>query len=255
MIRRSLAVSVLALLVPVALSAHSKPAQTETPPKAIHIVQPGESLSLLAKRYGVSVRALAQANRLATPHLIRAGQTLVIPDVQNVTLDKADRPKTRTPRPPARFVLEKPEFASQPPEFIWPVEGPVSSSFGRRRGGWHTGIDIKAEVGTPVFAAAPGTVYYSGWEKRYGRVVKIQHVDEFVTIYAHNLQVFVKVGDEVYAGQVIGTVGRTGRASAHHLHFEIRNQGKVYNPLFLLPTQEVRAEPDETAHLEDGDEP
>lgn len=152
------------------------------------------------------------------------------------------------------MVLAAPDLDGRTPEFGWPVEGPVSSQFGRRRGGWHAGIDIQAEVGAPIFAAAPGTVYYSGWEKRYGLVVKIHHVDDFATVYAHNLQIFVEVGDEVSRGQVIGTVGRTGRASSYHLHFEIRNNGKVYNPLHLLPVREVYAEPEAASQPEDDDE-
>ena len=105
-----------------------------------------------------------------------------------------------------------PSSAQAAIDFVWPVIGPVVSSVGRRRSGWHAGIDIRAEAGTPVYAAAPGTVYFSGWAKAYGRVVMIEHSNEFMTIYAHNLQNMVDVGDTVEAGTMIASVGRSGRA-------------------------------------------
>jgi murein DD-endopeptidase MepM/ murein hydrolase activator NlpD len=131
-----------------------------------------------------------------------------------------------------------PEFDSEGFEFLWPVEGPVISNFGRRRSGWHAGVDIKAEPGTPVMAAAPGVVYFSGWERAYGRVVKIEHPGGFTTVYAHNLENLVEVGDEVDASTVIATVGRSGRTTGYHLHFEIRREGMAYNPLYLLQPRE-----------------
>jgi murein DD-endopeptidase MepM/ murein hydrolase activator NlpD len=78
-------------------------------------------------------------------------------------------------------------------------------------------------------------VVASGSEPRYGRVVKIEHEDGFLTVYAHNEENLVTIGMRVSAGDPIGTIGRTGRATAHHLHFEIRRGASVYNPLYLLP--------------------
>lgn len=239
MSRRALALSLVAMLGAATAYAHPK---SET---AIHVVRSAETLSLLAKRYGISVGALAETNRLARPDRLRIGQRLVIPGKLGAA------PVAREPGPPPHFVLSPPGLDGRAPAFGWPVEGPVSSQFGRRRAGWHAGIDIKAEVGTPIFAAAPGRVYYSGREKRYGLVVKIQHPEGFATVYAHNLQNFVDAGDEVYQGQVIGTIGRTGRASWYHLHFEIWSDGKVYNPLSLLPPREARTEPEEDLQAED----
>jgi lipoprotein NlpD len=138
-------------------------------------------------------------------------------------------------RGPRGLDLTVPDFVETAPPFAWPVDGPVSSTFGRRRSGWHRGIDIKAERGSVVFAAAAGVVVACGVEPRYGRVVKIEHEDGFVTVYAHNEENLVALGDRVAAGDPIATVGRTGRATAHHLHFEIRRGTAVYNPLYLLP--------------------
>src|SRR6266542_53932 len=119
--------------------------------------------------------------------------------------------------------------------FAWPVQGSVTSRFGRRGfWGWHRGVDIKAPRGTPIHAAAAGIVIFSGRQSGYGRVIKIAHPNGLTTIYAHNSANFVKVGDRVKGGALIGAVGRTGRATANHLHFEIRRQGVAHDPLPLL---------------------
>jgi murein DD-endopeptidase MepM/ murein hydrolase activator NlpD len=135
---------------------------------------------------------------------------------------------------PISLVLSVPDF-EDPPSFQWPVAGPVTSTFGRRSRSWHRGVDIQAVPGTPIFASAAGVVIASGFEARYGQRVKIEHEGGFVTVYAHNERNLVEVGEEVAVGQVIGVVGRTGRATAEHVHFEIRYEGRVYNPLYLLP--------------------
>src|SRR5262245_55960054 len=122
--------------------------------------------------------------------------------------------------------------------FRWPVNGPVSSRFGRRFGGWHSGVDIQAPQGQPIRAAAAGIVLFSGWQSSYGRVVEIAHAEGFITVYAHNLRNSVKAGDRVQPGTVIGAVGRTGRATGTHLHFEVRRQGRAQNPLPLLAPRE-----------------
>jgi murein DD-endopeptidase MepM/ murein hydrolase activator NlpD len=132
------------------------------------------------------------------------------------------------------LVLGVPEF-DDAPDFQWPVAGPVTSTFGRRSRSWHRGLDIRADPGTPIVAAASGVVVASGFEPRYGQRVTIEHDAGFVTVYAHNERNLVDVGQAVAGGQVIAIVGRTGRATAEHVHFEIRYDGRVYNPLYLLP--------------------
>ncbi len=118
---------------------------------------------------------------------------------------------------------------------IWPVQGPVTSGFGRRAfWGRHRGVDIQAAQGAPIRAAATGTVVFSGRQSSYGRVIKIAHSNGLSTIYAHNNTNFVKTNDRVRAGTVIGTVGHTGHATGNHLHFEIRRKGLAQDPLPLL---------------------
>jgi murein DD-endopeptidase MepM/ murein hydrolase activator NlpD len=81
----------------------------------------------------------------------------------------------------------------------------------------------------------------SGWERAYGHVVKIWHFHDVMTVYAHNLENLVKVGDWVERGQVVALVGSTGRATAPHLHFEIRLDGRKYDPMFWLPETDMLA--------------
>ncbi|MBI2524880.1 MAG: peptidoglycan DD-metalloendopeptidase family protein [Candidatus Rokubacteria bacterium] len=219
-----------------------------------HVVQAGDSVNRIAARYRVTRQALIVRNRLARPGSLRIGQRLDIPGCQRAPAATPTVSEPRAPLPrsdgtllvsagprrvPTRFFLAVPEFNGRSIDFTWPVLGPVLSGFGQRRSGWHAGIDIRAEVGTPVLAAAPGIVYFSGWQRSYGRIVRIEHDNDFTSVYAHNLQNFVEAGDRVDAGTVIGTVGRSGRATAYHLHFEIRHEGLVYNPLYLLPARDV----------------
>jgi murein DD-endopeptidase MepM/ murein hydrolase activator NlpD len=146
--------------------------------------------------------------------------------------------------PPSRadIVLERPP-AMPFVHVIRPVPGPIISAFGPRGVAWHGGVDLRAERHDPIQAAAAGMVIMSGWERAYGRVVKIWHQSDLMTVYAHNLENLVKVGNWVEQGQVIATVGSTGRATAPHLHFEIRLNGRKYNPTFWLPELEALATP------------
>src|SRR5262245_27294729 len=208
-------------------------------PARMHEVQPGDTLTNIARRYGVTVPDLVVANRLPDDRaIIRVGQRLAIPASGQGT-DGASAlpgpPQYQRPRPPASLVLSVPDFGDRLPLFRWPADGHITSVFGRRGGGWHHGIDIKGELRGPVLASAGGVVVASGFEPLYGRVVKIEHANGFLTVYAHNDRNLVAVGDRILPGQTIARIGRTGRATAHHLHFEIRQHGLAYNPLYLLP--------------------
>ncbi len=160
-----------------------------------------------------------------------------------------------TAHPAAKSEEARPHTDADRGGFIWPVHGSVISSFGSPRfSGRHSGVDIKAPGGTPIRAAAPGIVTFSGRQSSYGRMVKIAHANGLSTVYAHNSANFVKPGDPVKAGTLIGTVGRTGRATTNHVHFEIRRKGVAKNPLPLLqrpqsgPTPATRHEARTAAH-------
>jgi murein DD-endopeptidase MepM/ murein hydrolase activator NlpD len=127
------------------------------------------------------------------------------------------------------------------PHFVMPVAGRPSSGYGVRadpvHGGTvnHPGFDLAATVGSPVTAAARGTVVQAGPAGTYGNLVTLRHADGFETRYAHLSAVDVQVGDVVEAGTGLGKVGSTGYSTGPHLHFEVRHDGKPIDPAPLLP--------------------
>ncbi len=118
---------------------------------------------------------------------------------------------------------------------IWPVSGPITSPFGMRWGTLHPGIDIGVPTGTPIHAAAAGTVIYCGWMEGYGNLVVIDHHDGIATAYAHQSQITASCGENVEQNQVIGYSGCTGYCTGPHVHFEVRVNGTPVDPLGYLP--------------------
>jgi len=118
--------------------------------------------------------------------------------------------------------------------FIWPVNGTVVSGFGWRWGRMHEGIDISASTGTPIWAAAAGTVIHAGWLGGYGNLVVVDHGNGLATAYAHASAILVGVGQQVSQGETLSLVGSTGNSSGPHLHFEVRVNGAAVDPLFYL---------------------
>jgi murein DD-endopeptidase MepM/ murein hydrolase activator NlpD len=117
---------------------------------------------------------------------------------------------------------------------IWPVQGPVTSPFGWRWGRMHEGIDIGVPYGTPIHAAASGTIIYCGWEGGYGNLTVIDHGGNLATAYGHQSSIGVTCGQQVSQGQVIGYVGSTGHSTGPHLHFEVRINGSPVDPMGYL---------------------
>ena len=121
---------------------------------------------------------------------------------------------------------------------LWPVMGPIRSSFGQREdpitgngeGEFHTGVDISAAMGTPIRATAAGTVKSAAMESGYGREVIIDHGHNVETCYAHMSGFTVMAGQTVVRGQVIGYVGMSGRTTGAHLHYEVRIRNTPVNP-------------------------
>ncbi|MBR5536205.1 MAG: peptidoglycan DD-metalloendopeptidase family protein [Clostridia bacterium] len=113
----------------------------------------------------------------------------------------------------------------------WPTEGRFTSPYGRRWGRNHNGIDLAADPGTPIYAPAKGTVIFSDTRSGYGNYIIIDHGDGFTSTYAHMTSRFVEEGCEVKQGDLIGTVGSTGRVTGPHLHFEILYNGDFVDPM------------------------
>ncbi len=140
--------------------------------------------------------------------------------------------------PSSGAYLPKPEQRQEAFDgYIWPAQGVFTSGYGWRWGRMHRGIDVAGPVGTPIVAAAPGTVTYSRWNSGgYGNLVEITHPDGSLTLYAHNHRNLVSEGEEVVQGQQIAEMGSTGFSTGPHVHFEIHRPGQgPTDPMAFLP--------------------
>ncbi|HEX5038132.1 MAG TPA: M23 family metallopeptidase [bacterium] len=235
---------------------------------AYYRVRKGDTLEEVAKRYRTDVQDLAEVNNIESSKELRVGSSLYIPGLtpnrlasllkkEGVSVPSASKKEQKEAKNEKTEKKEKhPKGGKNAPEegteavaeaeedsgvktergkFIWPLEGDVSSLFGMRHGRKHDGVDISAKTGTPVYAAADGDVVFAKKMRGYGNLVLLKHKDDFFTVYAHNSVNLVKLGTKVKKGQMVSRVGRTGRATGPHLHFEVREGPKARNPLFFLP--------------------
>lgn len=196
-----------------------------------HTVARDENLWGIAKTYDVNLQVLAEVNNLKPPYTLRENTKLFIPgafEARSVEI------AARSAQAPTAVQ----EYAGT---LSWPVRGLVESEYGVRDGEQHNGISIRAEEGTPIRSAADGTVGHVGDIPGFGNVVLIEHADRIVTVYAHLKDTHVKRGTEVKNGQVIGTVGSSGRVKTPSLYFEVRSKSLPRNPLFFLPREQSRA--------------
>lgn len=213
-----------------------------------HTVAPGESLYRIAKAYALSVEELAAANGIQDPRLLRVGQDLVVPgatqrqEVEVPVDGEPTRPRTRVigggaseaggrvaPPPVKAGPVGNPKGT-----LAWPLRGVLYARFGKKGAEPHDGIDLAAPAGTSVKTAAAGTVLFAGEQPGYGQIVIVEHAGGLITLYAHNRDLRVKTGQKVRDGQVVATVGDSGRTSGPHLHFEVRRDGMPIDPLLHL---------------------
>lgn len=263
--RRAALLSALALLlVAAAPERESSPQETE------HTVKPGETLLGIANRAQVSREAIIAANRLVAPFTVRSGQILVIPRTRRHRVAAGDTPfniawryavswpdvaiaNNLTPDAKLRRgqVLlipsviphrsDEPAASPAPPaaRFAWPLSGSVRRAFVKSGRTAHPGVDIVARAGTAVRAAAAGQVIFAGREpEQYGNLVVVDHGDGWHSAYAFLDRATVREGERVRAGERVGLVGRTGRATRDELHFELRRNNRPVDPTPLLPERE-----------------
>lgn len=168
-------------------------------------------------------------------------QHLTIKNKRKVNPNKADTERIITES--KRKKKAKKQFTETTPDvdFIWPVYGRISSIFGLRRffneqeRRPHNGLDIAAAEGTPVKAAASGTVIDAGDFFFSGNMIYLDHGQGIISLYAHLNEISVKPGDVIKQGEIIGKVGQTGRATGPHLHFAIITNQTLIDPIFMLP--------------------
>ncbi len=184
-----------------------------------HKVKSGENLGLIAKKYSTTTAELKKVNNLKGSR-IYPGQELKISG------------STLTPRVGA-------VASTGNLDFYWPVQWKgVNSSWGYRthpvsgkRGSFHTGVDLKASMNTPVKAAEGGRVRIAGWLRGYGKTVVIDHPNGYSTWYAHLDKIEVRAGQKVGKATKIAESGQTGNVTGPHLHFEVRVNEKSVDPM------------------------
>jgi len=193
-------------------------------------VRKGDTVTKIAVRYKIVGKHITSHNRLKGG-IIRHGQKIFLPDAHEL----------RTPASiAAKKGKEMTAVAAELRNFIWPLRGRITSGFGNRRDPlygqrqFHCGIDISANVGTPVHASGNGRVIFSGWKTGYGNCVIVRHAGGYITVYAHNGKNSASVDSEVKQGDILAYSGMTGAVTGAHLHFEIRKYINPLNPLRLL---------------------
>jgi len=229
-----------------------------------HLVRSGQSGIAIARAYGVEWSRIADLNDLQPPYTLRTGQRLLLPSdtevarmtpeqrAQAFSLDiddlatgsepalssnAAPKAPTATPKKP----LPKDEAVATPSNFTgrfqWPLSGAIIGRFGPAGDGRRNdGINIAAEKGEEIRAAADGVVAYAGSAIAvYGGLILIKHGDGWITAYGHAEQILVTRGQTVHRGDVIARAGATGSVNKPQLHFEIRNKRTPVDPLRYLP--------------------
>lgn len=253
--RAALSTLPLAALLLIAATKNDKPdPATETE----HVVAAGETLSGIANRAKVPLVAIAEANGLAEPYVVKLGQKLVIPRQRSHVVKQGETgfaivfqygvpfsliAQANGIKPDAVLKVGQkliiPAVISNPkpieikdPAFRRPHDGPVILGWRRRAdGGGHEGIDFRVKDGDMVRAAASGTVIFAGKApERFGNLVVIDHGNGWHTAYAHLEKVTVKKGETIRAGERIGLGGHSGEATGPELHFEIRQNGQPVDP-------------------------
>lgn len=201
-----------------------------------YVVQRGDTLYSIARRFGVSLDDLARVNGIEDPGQLSVGRRLLVPGRnrrarvvagQNGRSCLVDSDAHQAARRRAED-----EWALA---FDWPLSGPLTSCFGQRNSRPHEGIDVSVPDGTSVYAAESGKVIYSGSLGGYGELVVLKHAGVYSTIYAHLSDRDVSVGEFVEKGDEIGESGSSGNATGPHLHFEIRRSQRPADPLLYLP--------------------
>jgi murein DD-endopeptidase MepM/ murein hydrolase activator NlpD len=202
----------------------------------LHTIAKNETVSKIAKLYGVAVDDILKANNIQQSAL-KVGQEILVPGATKLPTQVATTPKNTNNKPTPVKLTPKNTQPSQSgvstAGYIWPSGARIITQYYGLR---HTGVDIAGPIGLPNYAARSGTVIKSqcGYNGGYGCYIILDHGDGVQTLYGHNSQLLVSPGEYVLQGQVIGLLGSTGRSTGPHLHFEVRVNGHRANPLQFI---------------------
>lgn len=211
------------------------------PSPNVHVVRRGETLLQIARAYSVDHRSLGAFNRIAPPFAVKPGDRIVLP--------QGARAAAATPRRPGDPPVARPQLPVSAPapaasaapalRWLWPVEGDILSGFGPKGDGRRNdGVNIAADRGAPIQAAADGEVVYAGNQiPGYGWLVLVRHTGGWVTAYAHADSLAVREGQQVRRGDQLGVVGQTGGRDRPQLHFQIRQGTRPVDPLRQMPAR------------------
>lgn len=231
-----------------------------------HRVVGGEDLFEIARKYNVSMHYLAKANNMNVSDTLNPGKYLYIPPKETAKSSPAKEAPAKvassakkTTKSSSKELVAASVFGAGAAKgadsiekknqkttktsaiksehgYIWPLQGKISRGFKDSATDKHKGIDILAPTGTAVVAAKSGVVIYEGNSiPGYGNLIIIDHGEDYVTLYGHNSKNLVEVNQKVKQGENIAQVGMTGRATAPHLHFEIRKSAIAVDPTGYLP--------------------
>ena len=211
----------IAILIFISACAHQSPSYQNTT-QNVYKVKLGESMQSIANSLNIPYELLTRSNPWLDPVRIKPEMKLVIPSDAVVSQHQSEL-----------------NYSSRQAEnmhgHIWPLKKiSVSSPYGTRNGRMHKGIDLRAPRGTPILTTDDGVVIFSGVKGGYGKLVVIDHGYDIHTVYAHNSQNLVRKGQRVKQGETIAKVGRTGKATGHHVHYEFRRDGKAVNPTHTI---------------------
>jgi murein DD-endopeptidase MepM/ murein hydrolase activator NlpD len=193
-------------------------------------VKKGDTISAIAGRYRIAGRKIIAHNQLSGKP-IHPGQKLFLPDARELVVRHAATYNQKR---------ETAVMTSDLKNFVWPMEGKITSGFGNRtdplsgQRRFHCGIDISANSGMPIHAVSDGRVIFSGWKPGYGNVVIIRHNGGYISVYAHNSKNLIPVDETVGRGETIAYSGMTGAVTGAHLHFELRKYVTPLNPMRIL---------------------
>ena len=183
-----------------------------------HKVVRGQTLWQIAQAYGVDIKGIIDSNNIPNGSALEAGQLLFIPGAQET-----------------KEISEHANVDNNKNAFNWPLKGKVIVYFDDpvSVNTVSHGLDIQAQAGDTVLAAREGDVVLADHMSGYGQTVMIDHKDGFISVYARNARLLVKLGDHVYKGDAIAEVGLIGNRAVEH--FEIRHGSQATNPLYYLP--------------------